>query len=239
MSLLNVQEVSVRYGGIAALRGVNLKISQGETVFVTGPNGAGKSTLLRALSGVTPVSAGAITVNGKTVSEMPPEAVARLGVSMVPEGRHVFGSLSVEENLRIGIGMRADRDEAERDLQALMKEFPALKQRQHSQAGLLSGGQQQMLVIARALMTRPALLAIDEPSLGLAPKVIDQVYEALIRLRDKNGLSLLIVEQSSTRALMVGGRIVMLRSGQVVLEGNARDLHSDEMQRAYFGFDSH
>jgi branched-chain amino acid transport system ATP-binding protein len=239
MSLLNVQEVSVRYGGIAALRGVNLKISQGETVFVTGPNGAGKSTLLRALSGVTPVSAGAITVNGKTVSEMPPEAVARLGVSMVPEGRHVFGSLSVEENLRIGIGMRADRDEAERDLQALMKEFPALKQRQHSQAGLLSGGQQQMLVIARALMTRPALLAIDEPSLGLAPKVIDQVYEALIRLRDKNGLSLLIVEQSSTRALMVGGRIVMLRSGQVVLEGNARDLRSDEMQRAYFGFDSH
>ena len=239
MSLLNVQEVSVRYGGIAALRGVNLKIVQGETVFVTGPNGAGKSTLLRALSGVTPVSNGAITVNGRTVSEMAPEAVARLGVSMVPEGRHVFGSLSVEENLRIGAGMRADRDEAERDLEALLREFPALKQRQHSQAGLLSGGQQQMLVIARALMTRPALLAIDEPSLGLAPRVIDQVYDALIRLRDQSGLTLLIVEQSSTRALMVGGRIVMLRSGQVVLEGNARDLRADEMQRAYFGFDSH
>ena len=238
MSLLNVQEVAVRYGGIAALRGVNLKIVRGETVFVTGPNGAGKSTLLRALSGVTPVSDGAITVNGRTVSAMAPEAVARLGVSMVPEGRHVFGALSVEENLRIGAGMRADRDAAERDLETLLREFPALKQRQHSQAGLLSGGQQQMLVIARALMTWPALLAIDEPSLGLAPKVIDQVYDALIRLRDQNGLTLLIVEQSSTRALMVGGRIVMLRSGQVVLEGNARDLRADEMRRAYFGFDS-
>lgn len=239
MSLLHVQEVSVRYGGITALRGVNLKISAGETVFVTGPNGAGKSTLLRALSGVTPVSAGAITVNGNAVSEMAPEYVARLGVSMVPEGRHVFGSLSVEENLRVGAGMRHDRDEVERDLQALLHEFPVLMQRRHSQAGLLSGGQQQMLVIARALMTRPALLAIDEPSLGLAPKVIDQVYEALIRLRDQNGLTLLIVEQSSTRALIVGGRIMMLRSGQVVLEGNARDLRGDEMQRAYFGFDSH
>lgn len=239
MSLLHVQEVSVRYGGITALRGVNLKMSAGETVFVTGPNGAGKSTLLRALSGVTPVSAGAITVNGNAVSEMAPEYVARLGVSMVPEGRHVFGSLSVEENLRVGAGMRHDRDEVERDLQALLHEFPVLMQRRHSQAGLLSGGQQQMLVIARALMTRPALLAIDEPSLGLAPKVIDQVYEALIRLRDQNGLTLLIVEQSSTRALIVGGRIMMLRSGQVVLEGNARDLRGDEMQRAYFGFDSH
>lgn len=239
MSLLNVQEVSVHYGGVAALRGVNLRIGKGETVFVTGPNGAGKSTLLRALSGVTPVSKGAITIDGKAVSAMPPEAVARLGVSMVPEGRHVFGALSVEENLRIGVGMRRDRDEAERDLRALLEEFPVLKQRRHSQAGLLSGGQQQMLVIARALMTRPALLAIDEPSLGLAPKVIDQVYEALVRLRDRNGLTLLIVEQSSTRALMAGGRVVMLRSGQVVLEGNARDLRGDEMQRAYFGYDAH
>jgi branched-chain amino acid transport system ATP-binding protein len=239
MSLLHVQDVSVRYGGITALRGVNLKIAAGETVFVTGPNGAGKSTLLRAMAGVTPVSAGAITVNGNAVSEIAPEYVARLGVSMVPEGRHVFGSLSVEENLRVGAGMRHDRDEVERDLQALLHEFPVLMQRRHSQAGLLSGGQQQMLVIARALMTRPALLAIDEPSLGLAPKVIDQVYEALIRLRDQNGLTLLIVEQSSTRALIVGGRIMMLRSGQVVLEGNSRDLRGDEMQRAYFGFDSH
>ncbi len=239
MSLLNVQEVSVRYGGITALRGVNLKINAGETVFVTGPNGAGKSTLLRALSGVTPVCAGAVTVSGKQVTEMAPESVARLGVSMVPEGRHVFGSLSVEENLRVGAGMRKDRDQVERDLQMLLHEFPVLQERRHSQAGVLSGGQQQMLVIARALMTRPALLAIDEPSLGLAPKVIDQVYEALIRLRDQNGLTLLIVEQSSTRALIVGGRIVMLRSGQIVLEGNARDLRSDEMQRAYFGFDSH
>jgi len=238
MSLLVVDRISVSYGRLAALRDASLSMNEGETLFVTGPNGAGKSTLLKAIAGVVSPRRGTISLAGKSIGGQPPEAIARLGFSMVPEGRHVFGSLTIDENLRLGVGMRADRDQAERDLAQTYEIFPVLKERRDRPAGLLSGGQQQMLVIGRALMASPRLIAIDEPSLGLAPKVIDDVYRALLKLRDKRGLTLLIVEQSATRAMMTGGRMILLRSGEVALEGDARDLAtSDALKRAYFGIE--
>lgn len=239
MSMLEVQGLTVRYGQLTALRDVSLSLAEGETLFVTGPNGAGKSTLLKAIAGVVAPGTGRITLAGQDITTNAPETTARLGFSMVPEGRHVFGQLTIEENLRLGAGMRADRSTVARDLEAAYATFPMLKERRHSAAGVLSGGQQQMLVIARALLTAPRLIAIDEPSLGLAPIVIDQVYDRLLELRAARGLTLLIVEQSSTRAVLTGGRMILLRTGRIVLEGDARSLSKgDAVERAYFGDDA-
>jgi branched-chain amino acid transport system ATP-binding protein len=240
MSLIAVDAITVRYGRLTALRGVSLSMAPGEILFVTGPNGAGKSTLLKAIAGVVPPVSGSIAFAGETNGAAGPEIIARRGFSLVPEGRNVFASLSIEENLRVGTGMRTDQAEAERDLDNVYQEFPMLAERRHMAAGMLSGGQQQMLVIGRALMAAPKLMAIDEPSLGLAPKIIDQVYEILLRLREQRNLTLLIVEQSSTRAMMTGGRMILLRGGESVLEGDARVLAKDErLRQAYFGFGDH
>lgn len=240
MTLLSVDDIVVRYGRLTALRGVSLSLARGETLFVTGPNGAGKSTLLKAVAGVVAPQEGAIALGSRRIEGSAPEEIARMGFSMVPEGRHVFGALSIDENLRLGMGMRADKDQAARDLEGIYETFPMLKARRDKPAGFLSGGQQQMLVIGRALMAGPSLLAIDEPSLGLAPKVIDDVYATLLKLRDARGLTLLIVEQSSTRAMMTGGRMVLLRSGELVLEGDARELSKgDTLRQAYFGYGDH
>lgn len=238
MSLLQVDNLVVRYGQLTALRGVSLSVEEGETLFVTGPNGAGKSTLLQAIAGVVAPAEGTIRFAGADITRSTPEATARLGFSMVPEGRKVFGELSIEENLWLGAGMRASRREAAADLEHLYEVFPMLRERRHGPAGLLSGGQQQMLVIGRALMTSPRLVAIDEPSLGLAPLIIDQVYQLLLRLRSERRLTLLIVEQSSTRALMTGGRMALLRSGRIVLEGACEALDGQALERAYFGYDT-
>ena len=235
MDILDIQNLSVAYGGIQALRGLSLRMAEGETVMVTGPNGAGKSTLMKALAGVVKPGSGVIRLGGQDITGRAAERIAAAGLSMVPEGRQVFGSLSVLENLRVGCGLRRDRHAIEADLQQLLDVFPVLRERAHSAAGLLSGGQQQMLVIARALMTAPRLLAIDEPSLGLAPKVTDQVYAALLDLQARRRLSLLIVEQSSARVVMTGARMVMVRGGRVVLEGLARQLAPQDIQSAYFG----
>ena len=240
MTLLAVDDITVRYGRLTALRGITLKIAEGEVLFVTGPNGAGKSTLLNAIAGVVPPVSGAITLDGAEVTGVPPKSIARRGFSLVPEGRNVFGTLSIEENLKVGAGMRADRHKIVDDLESVYYEFPMLAERRHTAAGMLSGGQQQMLVIGRALMTSPRLMAIDEPSLGLAPKIIDQVYEILLRLRSQRKLTLLIVEQSSTRAMMTGGRMILMRGGRIVLEGKASDMVKDErLRQAYFGFGDH
>ena len=236
--LLQVDNLEVRYGGIRALRGLSLTLEAGEIVIVTGPNGAGKSTLMNSLAGLVKPQGGSIRLDGEDITRKAPERIARKGLSMVPEGRHVFGSMTVLENLRIGLGARADARNAPLDLDYVMDLFPLLRERSHAQAGLLSGGQQQMLVIARGLMTAPRLLAIDEPSLGLAPRIIDQVYEALLRLRRERSLTLLIVEQGATRAALVGARMLMLREGRVVLSGDPRSMSAQEIERAYFGFDA-
>ena len=240
MTLLDVDNVTVRYGRLTALRGISLKIAEGEVLFVTGPNGAGKSTLLNAIAGVVPPISGAIAINGMEVTSAPPEQIARQRFSLVPEGRNVFGALTIEENLKVGAGMRADKHQIAGDLNSVYRQFPMLAERRHAAAGMLSGGQQQMLVIGRALMTSPRLMAIDEPSLGLAPKIIDQVYEILMQLRAQRKLTLLIVEQSSTRAMMMGGRMILMRGGRIVLEGAAGDMVKDErLKQAYFGFGDH
>jgi len=208
LTLLTLDKVSVRYGQLRALREVSFSLAKGETLYVTGPNGAGKSTLLKAISGVV-AATGEIGFEGKTITSCAPEDIARLGISMVPEGREIFGSLTIEENLRLGTGIRADRAAIAEDLADVYAVFPMLKERRNSSAGVLSGGQQQMLAIARAIMTRPRLLAIDEPSLGLAPKVIDQVYETLL-----------------------------MRSGEIILQGDARALASGHaLTKAYFGYE--
>jgi branched-chain amino acid transport system ATP-binding protein len=238
LTLLTLDKVSVRYGQLRALREVSFDLGKGETLFVTGPNGAGKSTLLKAIAGVVAVASGAIGLDGKVITSCAPEDIARLGISLVPEGREIFGSLTIEENLRLGTGIRSDRAAIAEDLADVYAVFPMLKERRNSSAGVLSGGQQQMLAIARALMTRPRVLAIDEPSLGLAPKIIDQVYETLLKLRDQRGLTLLIVEQSSTRALLSGGRMILMRSGEIILQGDARVLASGHsLTKAYFGYE--
>jgi branched-chain amino acid transport system ATP-binding protein len=240
MTLLAVNDITVSYGRLTALRGVTLKIDEGEVLFVTGPNGAGKSTLLNAIAGVVPAGSGSIMIDGAKVTGASPEDIARRGFSLVPEGRNVFGALTIEENLKVGTGMRRDRKRVADDLESIYQEFPMLAERRRTPAGMLSGGQQQMLVIGRALMAAPRIMAIDEPSLGLAPKIIDQVYEILVRLRAQRRLTLLIVEQSSTRAMMTGGRMVLIRGGRIVLEGAAADMIKDDrLKQAYFGFGDH
>ena len=237
MNLLEIHDLNVRYGGITALHKLSLTIKAGETVMVTGPNGAGKSTLLKTIAGLVKPQHGSVVFDGQLITGCAPETIAAAGFSMVPEGRQVFNSLTVLENLRVGTGMRRNKLAVAADLDYVMDVFPVLGERALSQAGMLSGGQQQMLVIGRGLMAAPRLLVIDEPSLGLAPLVTDQVYEALMRLRAERDLTLLIVEQSASRAVMTGGRMLMLREGRIVLEGDPRELTAHQMQQAYFGYE--
>lgn len=236
MSKLAIHDLTVRYGKLTALDDVSFTVPEGARVFISGPNGAGKSSLLKAIAGVAPTAHGRIEMDGDILNGAAPEAIARKGLSMVPEGREVFGQLSIEENLMIGTGIRRDKTAIAEDLQDIYAAFPILAERRHANAGALSGGQQQMLVIGRALMTNPKLMMIDEPSLGLAPKIVDQVYETLITLQALKGLTLLIVEQSSARAARVGGRMILMRGGRIVADGDAAQIGSqDSLRDAYFG----
>jgi branched-chain amino acid transport system ATP-binding protein len=235
--LLSVENLTVHYGRLAAVRDISFQVAQGEIVCVVGPNGAGKSTTLLTISGALSPTAGSIHLDGHRIAGVKPEAIARRGFSLVPEGRHVFATLSVEENLRIGAGMRRDRHAITKDFDRVMTYFPRLAERLRSPAGRLSGGEQQMLVIGRAFLTKPRLIAIDEPSLGLAPQIVDQVYEILGELRRHEGLAILLVEQSAERALQAADRIYVLRSGRVELAGTSAELAGgDQLERAYFGF---
>ncbi len=236
-SLLEVDDLHVRYGGIAAVRGLSLYVAPGEVVSIIGPNGAGKSTTLAAIAGgVVPMS-GRIRLAGADLMGQRPEQIARAGVSLVPEGRHIFATLTVEENLAIGTYMRADRKGVADEIKAIFQTFPRLDERRKAPAGQLSGGEQQMLVIARAVLTRPRLLMVDEPSLGLAPLIVDQVYATLLELRRRDGLALLIVEQSSHRILKHADRIYVVRDGRKQLEDRAANLKNEAIKRAYFGFE--
>lgn len=236
MSKLGVFDLSVRYGKVPAINDLSLQVEEGERVFISGPNGAGKSSLLNAVCGAVPTSHGRIEFDGDMLTGRPPEAIARLGMSMVPEGREIFGGLTVEENLRVGTGLRRDAEAVASDMEEVFEAFPILGERRGAAAGALSGGQQQMLAIGRALMTNPKLMMVDEPSLGLAPKIVDQVYDTLCQLQEERGLTLVIVEQSSLRAARVGGRMILMRSGSIVGEGNAADMvDRDALAQAYFG----
>lgn len=239
MSILEITDLSVQYGRLVALRGVSLSVDEGEIACVVGPNGAGKSTTLNAISGVLRSVTGRITFEGNSLIGCSPEDVAGRGITQVPEGRHIFTSMTVDENLLIGAALRRDAAEIRRDRERVLETFPALASRIRQAAGKLSGGEQQMLAIGRALMSKPKFVMIDEPSLGLAPKIVDLVYEVLLDLRASRGLTLLIVEQSSERALRAGDKIYVLRNGQVQLSGAAADLQDGEaVKSAYFGFDN-
>ena len=235
--LLRVDDIHVHYGRLAAVRGVSLTVAAGEIVCLVGPNGAGKSTTLLTIAGVLAPTQGAVTFGQTAIAGLSPEAVARLGLSMVPEGRRIFSSLTVEENLRIGTYGRKDRHDVERDVSRIFDEFPILASRRAMRAGKLSGGEQQQLAIGRALLTSAKLILVDEPSLGLAPMMVERVYDILRDLRNKRGVTLLVVEESSERAVDAADRIYVLRRGLIELEGTSEELADGErLHEAYFGF---
>jgi branched-chain amino acid transport system ATP-binding protein len=237
--MLKVNNIYVRYGTLVALRGVSIEVNQGEIVTIVGPNGAGKSTLLLTISGILMPAEGSVCLDGKTIDGMIPEAITRKGISLVPEGRHVFARLTVAENLRMGLTIRKDKMQAEEDYEKILNLFPKLKDRLNSPGGRLSGGEQQMLVIGRAMLTKPKIMTIDEPSLGLAPLVVDNVWQVLTELRQKEGLTLLIVEQSTERALQASDRIYVLRNGKIQLSGRSNELaDGTAIKQAYFGFEN-
>jgi branched-chain amino acid transport system ATP-binding protein len=233
--MLEVQNLRVHYGKIAALRDISLNVEKGEIVSVVGPNGAGKSTLLRTIAGLRTPSAGAITFEGRSLVGSRPEDIVRRGIALVPEGRRVLTTLTVEENLRIGASNRRDRTEADRDVEAAIERFPILGVYRSSPAGRLSGGEQQQLVIARALMSRPRLLLLDEPSLGLAPLVVARVFEFLQEISEE-GVTIVLVEQQAARAMRFADRTYVLASGEVRIKGVQREiLQMVDVETAYFG----
>lgn len=234
--MLEVDDIHVSYGRTPAVRGVSLNVNKGEIVSLVGPNGAGKSTTLMTIAGALTPTKGTIRLNGESIIGRAPENIARLGVSFVPEGRHVFTQLTVEENIRLGTDIREDKKAIEEDFERVLSYFPFLRQRLSTPGGKLSGGEQQQLVIGRALMTAPKIILIDEPSLGLGPIIVDRVYEILHTLSEA-GNTLLVVEQSTHRALQNADRIYVLRSGRIELSGLSRDLTDEELELAYFGFD--
>ena len=235
-ALLELQEVEARYGQVKALHGVSLRVDEGEIVAVLGANGAGKTTTLRAVSGTVRRS-GEITFAGKRISRHSPEAVARLGIAHVPEGRGTLTELTVRENLRLGAYPRRDRDEIKDDEERVFVDFPWLEERGGQRAGTLSGGEQQMLALARALMLRPRLLLLDEPSLGLAPMVVAEIFRIVRELNEREGLAVLVVEQNAAVALDASSRAYVLEVGQVAVEGTSADLRRDEaVRRSYLGY---
>ncbi|MRX52278.1 ATP-binding cassette domain-containing protein [Paracoccus sp. S-4012] len=233
--LLSVRDLVVRYGAITALDGVSLEVGEGEIVAIIGPNGAGKSTLLSTVAGLRRPDAGGISFAGTPIAGGALEGTVRRGIAYVPEGRHVFAGLTVLENLELGATVRRDRAEARAHLESFLDAFPILRERAGEAAGRLSGGEQQMLVIARGLLSKPRLLMLDEPSLGLAPKIVDQVYELVTSLR-RDGLTVLVVEQNAGRALAAADRTYVLNAGRVRLQGRSAELTgAPDFDAAYFG----
>ncbi len=234
MALLELTDVEARYGPVRALSGVSLAVDEGQIVAVLGANGAGKTTTLRAISGTVKRS-GEIVYDGKPLGRRGPESVARLGIAHVPEGRGTFGELSVEENLRLGAYVR--RGSLEADLKRMGDYFPWIDERRGQHAGTLSGGEQQMLALARALMGRPRLLLLDEPSLGLAPLITREIFRIVHELNVEEGLTVLVVEQNAAIALDVASRAYVLEVGRVAVSGTSEELARDEnVRRSYLGY---
>ncbi len=232
--LLEVSDVHAHYGSIEALKGVSLSVEPGEVVTLIGSNGAGKSTTLRSISGLTPASSGSVTFDGEDITTIPAHDVVGRGVALAPEGRHVFARMTVRENLELGAYLRRGGAAAE-DLDRVYELFPRLKERDKQKAGTMSGGEQQMLAIGRALMARPKLLMLDEPSMGIAPILVQRIYETIGEI-NRGGVAILLVEQNANYALEAAKRGYVLETGRVVLTGDSAKLRDDpEVQRAYLG----
>jgi branched-chain amino acid transport system ATP-binding protein len=221
--MLILKDINVRYGAITALRGISIEVNQGEMVGLIGVNGAGKSTTLITVAGVLRPAEGIISFNGDYIVGKSPEEIVRMGIALVPEGRRIFPGLSVEENLRLGAAIRSDRIEIQNDIDELCARFPILGERLKQPGGTLSGGEQQQLAIARALMSRPSLLMLDEPSLGLAPILVSEMFKLISQLRE-TGVTILLVEQNVEKTLEIADRAYLLNTGQIEYEGPAEEL---------------
>ena len=235
MSLLQIEGLKVSYGGIEALKGISFHVAAGEIVTLIGANGAGKSTALRTIAGLVPASAGTITYDGQAVTGIDTQKIVERGVVLVPEGRRVFGNLTVLENLRIGAYLRKDDAGVMQDIEHVYALFPRLKERHWQMAGTLSGGEQQMLAVGRALMAKPKLIMMDEPSLGLAPLIVQDIFSIIERI-NKEGVTVLLIEQNANAALRIAHRGYVLETGHVTLSGAGKELlENEEVKQAYLG----
>ena len=234
--MLSIEDVSSGYEKGLALHGVDIKVEKGEVVVLIGANGAGKSTLLRTISGALRPKRGHILFQGQKIEGKKPHSIVRIGIVQIPEGRGIISRMTVKENLDMGAYLRSDKDGIIRDLERVFEKFPRLRERLGQNAGTLSGGEQQMLAIGRALLAKPRLLLMDEPSLGLSPTFVEFVFETIRELREKDGYTILLVEQNANQALDVADRGYVLETGRIVLEGESQALRdNEEVQRAYLG----
>ncbi len=233
--MLKVENIDVYYGAIHALHNISLEVSQGEIVTLIGANGAGKSTILRTVSGLLSPKNGKVVFKGQTISGVPAHEIVGMGLSQVPEGRRIFANLTVRENLELGAYLRKDKENLKQDMQNVFDKFPRLNERVTQVAGTLSGGEQQMLAIGRAMMSRPQLLLLDEPSMGLAPILVKEIFNTIKEL-NAQGMTILLVEQNANMALSIADRAYVLETGSITLAGNAQELAaSDEIRKAYLG----
>ena len=233
--VLKLEQVTVGYGAIIALKGISLSVNQGEIVTLIGANGAGKSTTLRTISGLLKPQSGNVYFDGENISGLRPHEIVLRGVSQAPEGRGIFSNLSVEDNLELGAFTRKDNASIRKDKETVFELFPILKERRGQEGGTLSGGEQQMLAIGRAMMARPKLLLLDEPSLGLAPQIITQIFKVIQNLNEQ-GSTILLVEQNANKALHIAHKAYVLETGKIVLSGPARDLlNNPDVKKAYLG----
>ena len=235
MNILNVNDLNVYYGGIHAIKNISFNIKKGEIVSLIGANGAGKTSTLHAISGLVPIKSGEISLNGENVTNIEAHKLVNLGMAHVPEGRRIFTELTVLENLEMGAFLRKDRANIEEDIQAVYDRFPVLGERQKQDASTLSGGEQQMLAMGRALMSKPKLLLLDEPSMGLAPIFIQEIFNIIQQIQAQ-GTTVLLIEQNAKMALSIASRGYVLETGKIVLSGTGQELlESDAVQKAYLG----
>ncbi|XER09830.1 High-affinity branched-chain amino acid transport ATP-binding protein LivF [Sporomusa rhizae] len=235
MTMLKVDNINVYYGAIHALKGISVEVSQGQIVTLIGANGAGKSTTLRTISGLLKPKSGQITFEGQNIAGMAAQNIVKLGISQVPEGRRVFANMSVQENLELGAYLRSDTKEIKEDMNKIFSRFPRLSERRSQLAGTLSGGEQQMLAMGRALMSRPRILLLDEPSMGLAPLLVKEIF-SIIKDINETGTTVLLVEQNAHMALSIANKAYVLETGRIILSGEAKELaESEEVRKAYLG----
>jgi len=234
-SLLQVKDLVVSYGGIEALKGISFKVNEGEIATLIGANGAGKSTTLRAITSIVPVKGGTITFDGEDITHMDTQKIVEHGIALVPEGRRVFANLTVLENLKIGAYLRKDKAQIEKDIKYIYSLFPRLEERSWQLAGTLSGGEQQMLAVGRAMMTKPRMIMMDEPSLGLAPLVVKDIFAIIKRLREE-GITILLIEQNANAALKAANYGYVMETGRITLDGTGEELLTNKsVQEAYLG----
>ena len=235
MALLEVKNLEVYYGVIQAIKGISFEVNKGEIVTLIGANGAGKTTTMQSVMGLIHARSGEVIYNGQQINGMPAHKIVRLGMTQVPEGRRIFSELTVYENLMMGAYTKSDKAQIKEDLEEIYKMFPRLFERKNQIAGTLSGGEQQMLAMGRAMMSRPDLLMLDEPSMGLSPLLVDQVFE-MIKLFHQRGTTILLVEQNANKSLAISDRAYVLENGKIVLSGTGEELlASDEIKKAYLG----